>query len=219
MIQQEIFPIKYDIIYAPEDFIISSSNKAAHHAIINHAQKWGVAPYPNTLLISAPPSSGKTYLTKILSLHINTKCIIQNELLSGNDIIQYDAFVIDNFDESWNEEAVLHHFNLLHEHKKLLLITTSYDIHNIDLPDLASRIKSIHNIKIGTPDDQFIEMFIFKQFAHYSIKTSPNIIKYIAHHIPRECNKITQTIEKINQHAIRHKKKISINLIKESQCI
>lgn len=213
--QQEIFPIKYKNKYVHEDFIVSVSNQDAHNAVQNPQTNWGFPPYPNSLLIYAPPSSGKTYLAKILSNNINTKFILPNESLGGDVVMRYNAFVIDNFNQSWEEEEVLHHFNLLREHNKLFLITSSYDINHIALPDLASRIKSIRSIHIGMLDDNFVEMFIFKQFANHSIKIPPSTVKYLVNHIPRECGKIIKIIEQINQHAMRTKKKITIKSIKE----
>ncbi|MFK7973773.1 MAG: DnaA/Hda family protein [Rickettsiaceae bacterium] len=213
---QEIF--KFDMNEADnlDDFIVSNSNSLAYQAINTWPQdSWGTAPYPKTLIIRGPKSSGKTLLAKQWIAKSNAIWIPKNELITADILDASCAFVLEDLDIILDEENILHHFNSIHEHNKHLLITTTV-IPSMILPDLQSRINATNIIDINLPDDQLIKMLIFKIFSYHSVLVSQEIIEYLLKILPREFDSIIASVNHINNYALKHKHKVTIPLIKQA---
>lgn len=212
---QTAFTFKTEDSYNQDEFIISSSNIAAHNLINSWPDSWGVNPFPKTLILKGPKSSGKTFLAKKWAIKSKAKILSENEEFTENLLENYSAFLIEDLDNSWYEENIFHYFNAINECGKYLLITTT-NIPKITLPDLKSRINALNIINIEKPDDQMIEILIFKLFSHFSIVVTPEIINFLIKILPRDCAEITQSVQIINDYALAYKHKITIPLIKKA---
>lgn len=196
------------------DFIESSSNKLACQYINDWPNKFGILPYSKILLIKGSKSSGKTSLANIWAKKTNALFIKKNHKITANILDHHQAFIIDGLDASWREEEVLHHFNLLHEHGKYLLITIN-GVLDIKLPDLSSRLNSVNKVDILMPDDELVRILIFKQFSDFSITVNEEVINYLLKVLPREVPQILLSIKRINQISLEQKRKITIPFIKQ----
>lgn len=213
---QTSFSFKNNNPYNSDEFIKSESNLLAYKTIHSWPNSvWGVNPYPKAVILKGLKSSGKTFLAKIWAA--KSGALIINSLKNFNEkaIENYKAFVIEDLDHDLNEEIILHNFNIIHEHNKYLLITLS-KIPDIILPDLRSRINSVNIINIDAPDDELLKIFIFKLFSDYSVVVTEEIINYLIKILPREFSSIISNIQKINEYALMHKRKITIPLIKKA---
>ncbi len=199
--------------YNQNEYIISSSNSLAYNTIINWPKNWGVGPYAKTLIIKGTKSSGKTFLAKKWASKAEALFIKQEHELTEILLAHYRAFVIDGFDDSWQEEKFLHHFNSIHEIDKFLLITTT-KIPPVNLPDLASRINASNVVNIDMPDDKLIEMLIFKLFSNFSVIINTEVVNYLIKVLPREFPQIVNAVKKINNFALQKKHKITVPLVK-----
>ena len=216
--QQIAFPLGSSDAYDSSEYIKSSSNSLVYKAISSWPTNWGVEPYSKTLIIQGPKSSGKTFLAKKWAEQSGALFIKKIHALTENMLTDHQAFIIDGFDSTWDEEKVLHHFNTIHENGKYLLINSTR-IPKIKLPDLASRIKSSNRIDIGMPDDELMQMLIFKLFSNYSIVISSEVINYLINSLPREFSKIITSVKDINEFALQHKRKITVPLVKQALSI
>lgn len=212
---QTAFSFKTEDSYNQNEFIVSSSNVVAHNLINSWPNSWGVNPYQKALILKGPKSSGKTFLAK--KWIVKSKAIIlqKNHELTEETLINHPAFIIEDFDSSWHEERVFHYFNAINEGGKYLLITVAV-IPDIKLPDLKSRINALNIVNIDMPDDQMIEILIFKLFSHYSIVINSEIINFLIKILPRDCAEIIKSVQMINDYALGHKHKITIPLIKKA---
>ena len=200
--------------YDPSEFIESSSNHLALKTLTSWPpETWGVEPYAKTLILRGPKSSGKTYLAKKWSLSSGALFLKKAHQLTEALLSHHKTFVIDGFDNSWNEEKVLHQFNSIHESNKYLLITTT-QVPKLTLPDLASRINATNILDIDFPDDNLVSMLIFKLFSNFSVVVNKEVISYLINILPREFPEIIHAVQKINDYAIEHKRKITVPLVK-----
>lgn len=212
--QQIAFSFNQNISNHPDEYIESQSNSLACRAIQNWNSHWGVEPYPKALIIQGPKSCGKTHLAEIWVKSSGALFIKKEHILTESILSYHAGFIIEDMDQGWNEEALLHHFNAINENKKYLLMTQASNI-KPTLPDLASRIRATNKIKIDMPDDQLMQLLIFKIFSSHSVVVKPGVIDYMLKVLPREFNKITDYTKKINDYALISKRKITIPLVKE----
>lgn len=216
---QLTLPITNSPCYKIDDFIVSLSNKEAFEAITNWPSGfWGVEPNKFTLLLSGPRSSGKTFLTKIWQRTSNAYLISPNEQLTSKILSENSAFIIDELSDVADEKELLHCFNLINEHNKYLLVTSSLPIPIFKLNDLASRFNALLKITINHPDDELVKILLFKNFSSLSIIVSPKILKFLASNLPRQFDKIFDITNKINQVALSSNRKITIPLIRKVIC-
>jgi len=211
--QQIAFSFISTDAYDLGDFIESGSNSLAHKAINDWAEFWGVAPYPNILIIQGAKDSGKTFLAKKWAANSGALFIKKMHEMTENILNHHEAFIIEDFDSSWDEETVLHIFNLMVENGKYLLITCQ-SLPQIKLPDLSSRIKSANLIKIEQPDDEMMQMLIFKLFSNYSVVITNDVVSFLIKVLPRAFPEIIQSVKIINDFALANKRKITVPLVK-----
>lgn len=213
--QQLILPISSNA-YHPDEFIVSSSNEVVYNAIKNWEVNWGVKPYEFTVLIYGAPASGKTFLTRIWQNPCNAKILENISDFDETILSQYNAFIIEDIENYYNQQETLNHcFNLINEYKKYLLFTTSSLTNNFTLPDLVSRINSILRVEINQPDDELMKVLIFKHFSDNSIRISNNVLEFLLGNLPRQFNLVEQLLKKINNFALQHKKSVTISMIKK----
>ena len=213
--QQYILPLFESNTYHLDNFISSTSNQTAFHSIENWREVWGSKPYERTLLLYGPPSSGKTYITKIWQNSSNAFFIKKDSnMLSGEAIKEYNAFIIEDI-ELWDEVNVLHYFNLINEYNKYLLITTGRPYNNCVLQDLSSRLNSLMRVDIGQPDDELMKKLIFKHFSDNSIQVPEHVLKYLLINLPRQFDQIMKLLKAVTTAALVQKKTVTISLIKQ----
>lgn len=216
--QQIAFSFASSDAHDSDEFIESSSNSLACRAIDNWQDYWGVDPYPRALIIQGPKASGKTFLAKKWARNTNALFIKKMHEITENILAHHQSFIIEDFDSSWNEERFLHIFNLLLENQKYLLVTCK-SFPEIKLPDLSSRIKSVNLINIQQPDDEMMQMLIFKLFSNYSVVISSEVVSFLVKVLPREFPAIVESVKIINDFALENKRKITIPVVKQALAI
>ena len=201
-----------------EDYMITDSNNFAFDLIIKM-----VKGEINFGLISGPPYSGKTHLSKILIKNArNYKTLYfdrdyQNILdrLETSDILILEN--IDKVKHNKSEQDLFHIINFSKENNKKLLMTSRKPISEIDLnlEDLKSRLNSILEAKIKEPDDQLMKLILIKILNDKQLKINPNVIDFLVSRLERSYESINLFIEKIDKFSLEKSKKITIPLISD----
>ena len=201
-----------------EDYIITDSNNFAFDLIVKILKG-----ETNLGLISGPPYSGKTHLSKILIKNArNYKTLYfdrdyQNILdrLEASDILILEN--IDKVKQDKSEQDLFHIINFTKENNKKLLMTSRKPISEIDLnlEDLKSRLNSILEAKIKEPDDQLMKLILIKILNDKQLKISPNVIDFLVSRLERSYESINLFIEKIDMFSLEKSKKITIPLISD----
>ena len=201
-----------------EDYIITDSNNFAFDLIVKILK--GETDFG---LISGPPYSGKTHLSKILIKNArNYKTLYfdrdyQNILdrLETSDILILEN--IDKVKHNKSEQDLFHIINFSKENNKKLLMTSRKPISEIDLnlEDLKSRLNSILEAKIKEPDDQLMKLILIKILNDKQLKINPNVIDFLVSRLERSYESINLFIEKIDNFSLEKSKKITIPLISD----
>ena len=201
-----------------EDYIIADSTNFAFDLIVKILK--GETDFG---LISGPPYSGKTHLSKILIKNArNYKTLYfdgdyQNILDSLEDS---DILILENIDKvkhNKSEQDLFHIINFSKENNKKLLMTSRKPISEIDLnlEDLKSRLNSILEAKIKEPDDQLMKLILIKILNDKQLKINPNVIDFLVSRLERSYKSINLFIEKIDKFSLEKGKKITIRLIND----
>ena len=201
-----------------EDYIITDSNNFAFDLIVKM-----VKGEINFGLISGPPYSGKTHLSKILIKNARNYKILYFDRDYQNMLNRFedsDFFILENINNVKHdkfEQKLFHIINLAKENNKKLLMTSRKPISEIDLnlEDLKSRLNSILEAKIKEPDDQLMELLLIKIFNDKQLKINPNIIDFLVSRLERSYESINLFIEKIAKFSLEKGKKITIPLIND----
>ena len=201
-----------------EDYIITDSNNFAFDLIVKM-----VKGEINFGLISGPPYSGKTHLSKILIKNARNYKILYFDRDYQNMLNRFedsDFFILENINNVKHdkfEQKLFHIINLAKENNKKLLMTSRKRISEIDLnlEDLKSRLNSILEAKIKEPDDQLMELLLIKIFNDKQLKINPNIIDFLVSRLERSYESINLFIEKIDKFSLEKGKKITIPLIND----
>ena len=214
---QTTLDFEYKEEYLQDDYIISEDNRIIFDVMDNWQQEWGVAPYPSILLLTGPSGSGKTHISRLWKQ--KTKSINLN-IDNFSDIHKdNNRFIIDDIHllKEYSKE-LFHIFNIANEQNKYLLLTSSKNQTDLDinLPDLSSRIKSLRQISLKEPDDQMIQIILFKHFSKRSLRIDMKIINYLAKILPRNFKDIERQMSILDQESLRQKRDITIPFIKNT---
>ena len=201
-----------------EDYIVTDSNSFAFDLIIKM-----VKGEINFGLISGPPYSGKTHLSKILIKNASNYKALYIDRDYQNILDKFeslDILILENIDKvkyDKSEQDLFHIINLVKESNKKLLMTSRKSISEIDLSleDLKSRLNSILEAKINEPDDQLMELILIKIFNDKQLKINPNVIDFLMSRLVRTYKSINLFIEKIDKFSLEKGKKITIPLIND----
>lgn len=194
-----------NITFLPEDFCISSSNKAAYEACLE--EKIGFPPYENILLIAGPKSSGKSFLSFIISQKLGALSVNSLAELS----LDAPIYIIDDA-HLLEEKTLFHIFNIASENHKKLILISSNDW-EIKLPDLKSRINSVKKVEIGEPGDELIEIILVKEFSKRSLEINREVINYLKTRLNRNFAEIIQNIASIDEYCLKNKKNLSLKAV------
>ena len=201
-----------------EDYIITDSNNFAFDLIVKM-----VKGEINFGLISGPPYSGKTHLSKILIKNARNYKTLYFDRDYQNILNRFevsDILILENIDkikDDKSEQDLFHIINFAKENNKKLLMTSRKPISEIDLnlEDLESRLNSIIEAKIKEPDDQLMKLILIKIFNDKQLKIKPNVIDFLVSRLERSYKSINLFIEKIDKFSLEKGKKITIRLIND----
>ena len=95
--------------------------------------------------------------------------------------------LIDNFDNSWKEEPLLHLYNLIQELGGSFIIISEQPVSQMDikLRDLASRVSTMSTVELKLPDDEIIRGVMGKLFKDRQINVSNDVVNYLCKRMER----------------------------------
>lgn len=201
-----------------QDFFVSDSNRLAAD-FISLWPDWE----DNTACLIGEKGSGKTHLANIWRIKTGAYFYNADEHTSLKEIltIKESYLILKNLSKIMgvkeNEEALFHLLNRakLKESTILILDDMPPSKWPVILADLNSRCKALPLYKIQSPDDLLIQVLILKQFKDRQLTIMPEALAYIAKHIHRSYDAISQIVQKIDTLALSKKRGITIPLIKE----
>ncbi len=206
-----------------EDFFVSPANSLALQTL----ERW-----PNwatgKLVLCGPAASGKTHLAHVWAARSNAL------VLQACDLTQHDiptlasagSVAIEDVDKiasldagkkKKTEEALFHLHNYLLGKRGTLLFTgiDAPTRWQIDLPDLASRLRAAELATLEAPDDTLLSAILVKLFDDRQLLVSPDLIKYLLSRIDRSFASAKATVEALDKAGLSKRRAITPRLAGE----
>ena len=211
---QLTFDLGEEVSLNRDDFIVSNSNKDAI-AWIDSWPNWPVN-VPGLNIFGAP-SSGKSHLANIWKSKSNALSIDDPSLdvIDVRDLlVDHKNVLIDNFDNSWKEEPLLHLYNLIQELGGSFIIISEQPVSQMDikLRDLASRVSTMSTVELKLPDDKIIKGVMRKLFKDRQIDVSNDVVNYLCRRMERSFKEVGRLVDRLDKISLSEKNTISLSL-------
>jgi len=214
-LNQLILKFDYQQNFKDHDFYVSKSNEYSFK-LLNSWPNWE----KNFINIIGEKFCGKTHLIDIFLKKFNGIKIdasnIDNQFIKKIKI--YQNVIIENLNDSVNENLLFALINIIDNDNKYLIVTTRKPIVDFSyrLDDLNSRSKNFILSHIGKPEDDLMFALILKNLSDRQISIDKKLIDFIIKRIDRSYGKICDFIYKIDEISLKRKKSIDFKIIKEA---
>jgi chromosomal replication initiation ATPase DnaA len=192
--------------FGQTDFLVSDSNRAAFELIA----RWpdGSA---RALVLHGPRGSGKTHLAHLWCARCGAD-LISDDALSEPEKLSA-AVAVDNADQA-PERALLHLYNLTLERGGHILLTMPAPPASltIDLPDLASRLRSLPVVGIAPPDDALLAAVLMKHFADRQVRVAPGVFSYLVARMERSFAAAATIAARLDKLALETHRPVTVKL-------
>lgn len=205
--------------YGRADFLPAAANESA----VTWIERWPDWPGPSSSL-AGPAGSGKTHL-----LHLWAERA-QAPILQGADLDQpLFSRILDSLGgarcvavdgaqavagRADAERQLFHLYNWLHErHGSLLLAARQAPARwQVQLPDLASRLRTAALVTIGAPDDALLAAVLVKLFHDRQITVGQDVVRYLVGHMERSLSAACVVVDRLDREALADKRAVSVRL-------
>jgi chromosomal replication initiation ATPase DnaA len=197
------------------DFLVTPCNRDA----VAWLDRWPGWPAP-ALVVHGAEGCGKTHLTHVWQAQSGAVAIDRRALTTDNlprllgDAV---ACFVEDADRGFDEEAVLHLYNLLAERGGHLLITARGPVSHwgIALPDLSSRLTAAMSVAVSAPDDELIAGILIKHFLDRQIRVDPAVVTYLLGRMERSFAAARRVVAALDKAALAEKRGITVPLARE----
>ncbi len=193
--------------YGRDDFLVSSSNRAAAEAV-DHWPDW---PDP-VLLIIGPPGSGKTHLCHIWAERAGARMIGIEDLTRDPPAMALAPGAIDGADDpACPEPQFFHLLNLVRQARVSLLITARHppDRWGLRTPDLLSRLRLAPIVAIEPPDEALMRSVLVKLFDDRQIRVDTTLIDFLTLRLDRSLDAVRIVVEALDAAGLSRGRRIT----------
>ncbi len=196
------------------DFLVSDANSSAFSMI--SGDRW----QDGRLVLTGPPSSGKSHLASIWSREsgapfLNSRNIAELEL---DDIPAGVGLALDDADEAAaqpeSEALLLHLLNFVFQNGGSVLLTANEPPARwpIGLPDLKSRLEAASLARVSRPDDKLLKGVLVKLFADRRVAVPPGVVEYVVSRMDRSFAEAARIVGEIDRCSLVEGRRISRRL-------
>ena len=200
---------------AVKDYFVSEANQLAYDWIV----KWPDWPLPyRSINIFGPKGCGKSHLGKIYAANKTIISLTQLREFDRAALESADGYILDDLSPSsgFSEEAVFHFFNYLAETQKSALILSKEPVSQMpwQVPDLASRCRSLPCQEVYLPDDHLLAALLETYFAERQCSVSEAVLNYILARVERSYEAVAELAYEIDKISLAQKKPVTIALVR-----
>jgi chromosomal replication initiation ATPase DnaA len=213
--RQLVLALDHAVSFAREDFLQGPSNDAALTLI----ERW--PDWPNRVMVLiGPEGAGKSHLAAIWA-ELTGARILSAKLLGETNLpaaFATGALVLEDVEPAGLEERALFHLlNLAREEEAYVLITarTAPASFNVNIRDLASRLRALPTVALAPPDDTLLRSLIVKLAADRQLTVDEPLVNYLANRIERSFAAARAAVERLDEEAMRQHRPVTRALAAE----
>ena len=214
-VRQQVFDFEARPSLGGEDFLVSESNTEA----IAWLDKWPDWPGP-ALTIYGPAGCGKSHIANV-QLARSSAVLVTPALIADAglpDVLERAHHcVVDDADQRFDEEDLLHLYNGVSAKGGTLLLTVTEPPNrwDISLKDLESRLKAAPAVEIRQPVDALLEAVLAKQFSDRQLLVDQEVISYVTKRMERSLSAARSIVEGADKLSLAKGQRVTLPLIRD----
>jgi chromosomal replication initiation ATPase DnaA len=191
-------PFTHQPGFAPADFVPDASNAEAL-AWVGRTADWP----EHRLLLWGEPGCGKTHLLQIWAAATGAAVIPGGQIFGLPELPPSSGLAIDDADQAPAETALLHLLNTARDLAVPVLLTARSPPSRwaIALPDLASRLRAITAVRIGTAEPALLRTLLVRLLADRQLSLTPRMQSRLLLHLPRTPAALRDAVARLDQAA------------------
>ncbi len=209
------FELPHEAALGRDDFLVGESNRAAFELVVSWPN-WPSA----YALIAGPVGAGKTHLVSIWR-ECSQASVVAAADLGSTDILSLarrgPVAVEDAHQSGLDQTALFHLMNATREagHSMLLTSRTWPASWNLDLPDLASRLRLATPVEVREPDDDLLRRVLVKLFSDRQLPVEASVIDFLVIRMERSLEAANRIVADVDRAALAARKKINRKIAAE----
>lgn len=197
-----------------DDLIVSESLDAA----VSLIDRWPDWPSP-VVILAGPTGSGKSHLAAVWAEQAGAAAIsLLHDDPNAIAAASVGPVLAEDVDRNgFDETALFHVINTVRTNGTALMLTSRLwpAAWNVQLPDLASRLKAATVVEIGEPDDHLLAQVLVKLFADRQIVPDERLVSYLVSRMERSLAAAVEIVSRLDRQALARQSKISVKLAGE----
>jgi chromosomal replication initiation ATPase DnaA len=164
------------------------------------------------LAVHGPAGCGKTHLGHVWQEKVGAEAQFLTAPTMLPDLPAKPYLILDEPD--LDETVFFHLLNRLKGEGGFLLILSreAPARWNVELPDLASRLKALPAVEVAPPDDALLGAVLVKHFADRQVNVAPEVVDYLLRHIERSFAAAAETVQLLDRAALAEGRAITVPL-------
>lgn len=190
-----------------DDLVVTPANEHAM-ALIDAWPDWSTP----VAVLAGPAGAGKSHLGAIWKEQARAVELVPGDIERHVAAIGARPVLIDNIEPGLADERGLFHLiNAVRSAgSSLLLLSRAFpSAWQVELPDLASRMKAATVVEIHEPDDMLLSGVIMKLFADRQVEVEPHVVQFIVRRIERSVATAIGVVERLDRLALEQKSRIT----------
>lgn len=196
-----------------DDFLVAPSNQGA----VDWLDRWPDWPSP-ALVLFGPPGSGKSHLANVFMAKTSARALERGDLgrADGEELAaRSPVWVVDDADQGWDEEGLLHLYNSLAGRGGHMLFCAKAppSAWGLKLADLASRLKAAQAVEIGLPGDALFEAVLVKLFSDRQLRVQAGVVDFLVARMERSLDAARRLVAEIDAMALAERRNVTVPLV------
>lgn len=204
---QLTLPFAVTLSYAPENFVHAPENEEASKWL-NLWPRWPVC----GLIVQGPRGCGKTHLAHGWAARSGAVFLDANQVSSLST-----SAVIEDLETLQDDEGLFHALNRAKEEGHFLLLTArdTWSEKQVQLPDLASRLKALPHIFMHAPGDQLLQWMLEKILADLGVVLTSSQKTFVLQLLERSGSAVQHFAQSLHSLLLQHPQRVTQRLLRE----